>query len=71
MKDYIAYISAFILLPYIGYGKGTFIKSKFDKNSYSKVSFIPDDVSKEQFLIWSQFPCNLSAKNIPIAYNKD
>ena len=69
MTDYIVFISPFIFFLNIDYGKGKIIH--VDKNTYSNISFVPDDISKVQFLIWSQFHCNFSPKNIPIAYNKD
>ena len=69
MKLYTFYGSAFIVVICIGHGKAKFILA--DKGPYGNDSFVSDDISKEQFLIWSQFPSNLSARNIPLKYNKD
>ena len=69
MKHYTIVVPASIFVLCTSYGKGKFIH--VDKKSYSNVSLVPGDISKEQFLIWSQFPSNLSVKNIPLEYNND
>ena len=68
MKHYTIVVPAFIFVLCTSYGKGKYIH--VDRNYYSNVSFVPDDISKEQFLVWSQLASNLSAMNIPLEDNK-